>query len=226
MPVILSAQERAAVAGAQRQSRNVRHWRRYQAVLLRAEGMSVQQVAQRLGCTETSVYNWSAAYRQEGVAGVQEGSHPGAARRLDAAGEAMLTALLTENDPQAHGYQATGWTVPLLQSDLAARGYRASAATIRRTLHRLGWRWKRPKFVLGRPDPAYAEKKRGGRASGGDGGGGRCGLVWRRDNVARVPTAALSLGAPRRTGGRGGQRTHQRTHQPPGGAWRTQRGDR
>jgi len=28
-----------------------------------------------------------------------------------------------------------------------------------RTLHRLGYRWKRPKFVLGRPDRGYAEKK-------------------------------------------------------------------
>jgi len=31
--------------------------------------------------------------------------------------------------------------------------------TLRRTLKRLGYRWKRPQYVLGRPDPAYAEKK-------------------------------------------------------------------
>ncbi len=36
---------------------------------------------------------------------------------------------------------------------------REDERTVRRTLHRLGWRWKRPKYVLGRPDPAYAEKK-------------------------------------------------------------------
>jgi transposase len=69
MPLILSAQERAAVATAQRQSRNVRHWRRYQAVLLRAEGIPVQQVAQGLGCTATSVSSvdtWSAADRAKG----------------------------------------------------------------------------------------------------------------------------------------------------------------
>ena len=88
MPLTVSQQEHEALAAAQRQSRVVRHWRRYQAVLLRAEGMPVKQVAQSLGCTETSVYNWSAAYRQEGVAGVHEGSHLGAVRRLDAAGEA------------------------------------------------------------------------------------------------------------------------------------------
>jgi hypothetical protein len=39
------------------------------------------------------------------------------------------------------------------------RAVLVAAHTIRRSLHRLGWRWKRPKYVLGRPDPAYAEKK-------------------------------------------------------------------
>ncbi len=173
MPVTLSAAERAALAGAQRQSRNIRHWRRYQAVLLRGEGMPVKQVAQSLGCTETSVYNWSAAYRTQGVGGVHEGRHRGAVRRLDAVGEGVLQALLQENNPPAHGYRATGWTAPPLRTELAAQGYRASLATIRRTVHRLGWRWKRPKFVLGRSDPAYAEKKRGSRASGSYGGSGR-----------------------------------------------------
>lgn len=122
MSLVLSREERAAVAAAQQQSRNVRHWRRYEAVLLRADSMSVKPVAQSLGCTETSVYSWSAAYRAQGVVGVHEGRHLGAMRRLDTAGEATLTALLQEHDPQAHGYRATGWTVPLLQTELAARG--------------------------------------------------------------------------------------------------------
>jgi transposase len=49
--------------------------------------------------------------------------------------------------------------VPLLRAELAAAGHAAGERTIRRALHRLGWRWKRPKYVLGRPDPAYGEKK-------------------------------------------------------------------
>src|SRR5579875_1275196 len=50
---------------------------------------------------------------------------------------------------------------PLLRTQLGKQGWQASERTIRRTLRRLGWRWKRPKFVLGRPDPASAEKKSG-----------------------------------------------------------------
>ena len=82
MPLTLTAQERAALQAAQARSRTVRHWRRYQAVLLRADGVPVASVAQSLNCTETSIYNWVAAWRTDGVAGVAEGVHPGKARRL------------------------------------------------------------------------------------------------------------------------------------------------
>jgi transposase len=154
----MTAEQRAAVETAQRQSRNVRHWKRYQAVLLRANGMPLAVVAQTLGCSRVSVSQWTRAWREAGAAGVREGVHPGAVRRLDAPGEQRLSELLT-SDPQAAGYAATGWTVPLLRTELAKGGWHASGRTIRRTLHRLGWVWKRPRFVLGRPDPAYAAKK-------------------------------------------------------------------
>jgi transposase len=108
---------------------------------------------------------------------VAEGAHRGAERRLDAAAEQALEALLAEGNPQAHGHAATNWTAPLLRTELAKQGWPASERTVRRTLHRLSYRWKRPKFVLGRPDPAYAEKKSRGRASGSHGDGRRRGLV-------------------------------------------------
>jgi transposase len=156
--LVLTGEERAEVEAAQRQSRNVRHWKRYQAVLLRADGTPGVVVAQTLGCTPTSVSNWTTAWREQGVAGIREGVHPGAARRCDAAGEQALLELV-HSDPQAAGHAATGWTVALLQTELAERGWHASQKTIRRTLHRLGWVWKRPRVVLGRPDPDYDAKK-------------------------------------------------------------------
>ena len=83
----------------------------------------------------------------------------GAGAGRAAAAAARRRAALLAADPQARGHLATGWTVPLLRAELAAAGHAASERTVRRTLRRLGWRWKRPKYVLGRPDPAYAEKK-------------------------------------------------------------------
>lgn len=122
------------------------------------------------------------AWRERGGRGVAEGIHPGAERHRTA--ERLLEARLEEGDPQAHGHAATNWTAPwtapLLRSELAQQGWSASERTlrraVRRTVQRLDYRWTRPQFVLGRPDPAYAEKKSRGRASGGDGGGRRRGV--------------------------------------------------
>jgi transposase len=158
MPLTLTETQRADLDAAATRETRVRRWRRYRAVLLRAEGMTVEAVARTLGCSQASVYAWTAAWRQEGAAGLADGDHGGGQVKLDAAAEAVLTAWLA-TDPQARGYRATGWTVPLLRTELAVAGYLVSRKTIRRALHRLGYRWKRPQYVLGRPDPAYAEKR-------------------------------------------------------------------
>jgi transposase len=123
-----------------------------------ADGEQPGRVATALGCAPSSIYNWAAAWRRDGIAGLYEADHAGAPRVLDADGEALLAELLG-TDPQARGHHATGWTVPLLQTELAVHGYAPSESTLRRALHRLGYCWKRPRFVLGRPDPAYAEKR-------------------------------------------------------------------
>ncbi|HEY7122357.1 MAG TPA: hypothetical protein VH540_00270 [Ktedonobacterales bacterium] len=62
-------------------------------------------------------------------------------------------------DPQTLGEQTTGWTVPLLQHRLTQAGYQISKRALRRTLHRPGWQRTRPKYGMGKPDPADAEKR-------------------------------------------------------------------
>lgn len=160
MPLVeMTDKERVAVEAAQRATRRVREWRRLQAVRLLADGREAPAVAQALGCGVSSVYYWAEDWQAAGLAGVLDRPHAGGRpRRLDQAAEATLEQLLGD-DPQAHGMAATDWTVPLLRTALTQRGQELSERTVRRTLHRLGWRWKRPKYVLGRPDPAYETKK-------------------------------------------------------------------
>lgn len=158
MQIELSAREWNALEQAQHQEHRVRHWRRYQAIRLLAQGQSPQAVAQAVGCRLSSIYNWIASWKQAGQAGLVEGHHGGRLRRMDADGVRQLETLLAI-DPQELGEQATEWTVPLLLTQLSQAGYVVSEHTLRRTLHRLGWRWKRSRYELGRPDPAYALKK-------------------------------------------------------------------
>ena len=158
MEIVLSAEERAALAAEAAGERRARVWRRYRALLL-ADGSPPAAVARALGCSPSSVYGWAAAWRRAGLAGVRGRPHGGGVRRLDERAGPLLAGLLAE-EPQARGHHATGWTVPLIRTELAAAGHRVGERTMRRALHRLGWRWKRPKYVLGRADPAHAEKKR------------------------------------------------------------------
>lgn len=127
-------------------------------MLLLADGQTIAQVSTALACGQSTMYRWVALWRTEGVGSLAEGPHLGRLRRLDPTAEAQLQAVLG-SDPHSHGHHATGWTVPLLLGELAARGWVVHEHTLRRTLKRLGYRWKRPQYVLGRPDPAYAEKK-------------------------------------------------------------------
>jgi transposase len=153
----LTDDQREKLVEAAAEKRRVRDWRRYRAILLLAT-RDAEDVAADLGCSRASVYRWAGLYRSRGLVGLEERRRDGRPARLAGAGEAALTALLAE-DPQERGRHATGWTVPMLQDELAAAGHAVGARTIRRALHRLGWRWKRPKYVFGRPDPEYDEKK-------------------------------------------------------------------
>ena len=158
MALVLTLAQRANLEHAAAHARQTRTWKRYRAVLLLSEGLTYRQVAETLSCAESSIYGWVAHWREAGIDRLAEGPHHGRARRLDAAADQHLQALLGR-DPHTHGYAATGWTVPLLRTELAKRGWVVADRTLRRTLKRLGYRWKRPQYVLGRPDPAYAEKK-------------------------------------------------------------------
>jgi transposase len=158
MPFSLTDDQRRDLMEAMTATPRVRRWKRYRAIVLRGDGLRVPEMAKSLGCSQASVYAWTAAWRQAGVTGLTEGDHGGGRVKLGLIAEAILRTLLASN-PQAHGHRATGWTVPLLRTELATQGTRVSERTIRRALHRLGYRWKRPRYILGRPDPEYAAKK-------------------------------------------------------------------
>ncbi len=159
MGLMLNPRERAQLAEAASKEKRVRNWRRMRAIELLAEGSTPEAVAAALGCARSSVYAWAKAWRERGLWGLREGPRSGRRRSLEGRAELLLVELLEEGNPQSRGYCSTGWTVPMLRSELAKAGYVVSERTVRRTLKRVGFRWKRPKYVLGRPDPDHESKK-------------------------------------------------------------------
>lgn len=142
-----------------KQTPDARIYRRTLAVLEHDQGEPIACIARRLGVTRQSVHNWIAAYA--------ENSHPQSLADEVRSGRpslwtdelrAVFQALLGQR-PDQLGYFAVNWTVPLFQDVLAEyTGQRPSEDTVRRELDRLGYVWKRSRYVLD-PDP-LREKKR------------------------------------------------------------------
>jgi transposase len=167
--ITISNAGRRALEAIVARPRDIRQYRRAQALLWLDEGERPAAVAQRLRVHRDTIYAWAERYRQRGRQHIpvrlMDSSRPGRPRRLAERVERGLVTVL-ETAPQAQGYRASQWTTPLLCQYL--REYQAlavSAVTVRRCLHRLGYRWKRPRYVLARRSPYWRQAKGGSSAA-------------------------------------------------------------
>jgi transposase len=130
-----------------------RPFRRLQALLWRAEGRSISEVARLARASRVSVYHWCAAYQQAGrgqklAALVEEKPRSGRPRQIGPRGEQVLQSALGQSP------------LALLATQLqkCCGGERPSPAALRGRLHALGWRWKGPRYVFRQPDAQRAKK--------------------------------------------------------------------
>jgi transposase len=162
----LTARDRDLLGELARSSRDARETRRALALLDLDAGEPAARVAQRYQVGRSTVYEWAARWadatrpRDGRLRDADRSGRPPDTR--DEVEEAL--AKLMPTAPTAHGYRHPAWTTPLLLAHLTRDGVSASDTTVRRALHRLGYRWKRPRFVLSR----RAEHWR--QAKGGSGG--------------------------------------------------------
>jgi len=156
--VKLKASQRREMRTKLRQTRDARLYRRLLAVLESDRGASVSKIAELLGVSCQSVYNWIARFQKRSdAAELSDAPRSGRPARAGEVADVLLQTLLMLS-PERLGYHATHWTVPLLQDQLRQNtGEQYSSDTIRRRLHRLGYVWKRPRYALA-PDPQREKK--------------------------------------------------------------------
>jgi transposase len=144
---------------------DVRLYRRTLALLVWGRGSSVAEIASLLGVRRQSVYNWIAIYTQTyDPHCLRDDERSGRPPRWTAQFEARLADLIVRT-PDQLGYLALNWTVPLLQDHFKHQsGASFSDDTIRRALHRLGYVWKRYRYVL-EPDPELEKKTPNSRSN-------------------------------------------------------------
>ena len=104
---------------------------------------------------------WSATFKKRDVSALVDQPCSGRPRRAARLTAKRLAAAMAR-DPRRCGYLATTWTVPLLAHYLATHdGIDISQRTLRRRLHEVGWRWKRPRYVFSEREAHLAQKKGG-----------------------------------------------------------------
>jgi transposase len=135
--------------------------RRRRALALVQQGLSLNDVARRLGCAPSSVMRWMKAHERQGEAGLKVRSAPGRPRRLTARQESRLLRALLRG-PTAHGYDTDLWTTPRIAEVIEqVFGVRYHRDHVGRLLGRCGWSPQKPeRRACERDEAAIAEWKR------------------------------------------------------------------
>lgn len=161
----LTAGQRRQLRRQLKATQDARVYRRTLAVLEVAQGRPIAHVAESLGVSRESIYNWLDAYgTSRDPRELWDAERSGGPSLWTEDTREALKVLLRQT-PDELGYYALNWTVPLLQEQLReSTGVRFSDDTVRRELRRLGYVWKRGRYELA-PDPEL-EKENTGYANG------------------------------------------------------------
>jgi transposase len=127
-------------------------------LLLCAKGRTPAEIAASLFCSRSSVYRAVAAFqRGQSRRGWRAASDTEAPPKRIGWHRSLLALL--KRAPHAYGWCRTRWSCQTLALQLATRrGLRVSRETIRRTLHRLGYTWKRARHAARDDDPDRVSK--------------------------------------------------------------------
>lgn len=161
----LSSKERVRLQHLISHSHDARQLMRAYALLWIDDGDPIVEIAQRLGVSPQSVYNWVLRFQ------LRQHLHP-EARLADAARSGRpctakgvidpLIADVIDVDPRQLGYRSTVWTAPLLVVYLRKQHHIAvSSDSVSLAIARLGIRWKRPRHHLALRSDTWRQAKGG-----------------------------------------------------------------
>lgn len=161
----LAARARQTLRRIVRANADAREVRRAQALLWLDQHESVPQVAKRIGRTRQAIYRIVARYQARRALPVEQRirdqprrGRPGIKRQR---ARQVIQELLAQS-PARFRYRSPIWTVPMLRCQVQRRlKCKVSARTVRRALHQLRHRYKRPRLVLAQRPVTWRQSKGG-----------------------------------------------------------------
>ena len=118
--------------------------RRRRAIALLEQGLSLNEVARRIGCHASSVMRWRNVVDEAGTKGLEPKPVPGRPPKLQAKQKTKLIQALLKG-AMAHGYRTDLWTTQRI-ADLIQKqfGVKYHKDHVGRLMHELGWSHQKP----------------------------------------------------------------------------------
>ena len=162
---VLKPTERPALEDLIARARDARVVRRACGVLWLHDGESADDIAERLGVSRQTVYNWAERFLERAghdletrLADAERSGRPCTAQGVI---DPLIEAVI-DLDPHDFGYRSTVWTAPLLVHYLSdTYKIAVSCPSVRLALTRVRIRWKRPRYRFVRRPDTWRQAKGG-----------------------------------------------------------------
>jgi putative transposase len=130
-------------------------------VLLASDGLSPTEIAGVLFCSRTTVYAVAARFVREKQAAFFDRRRRGPKLSLEEPANERIERLVEEGSPASHGWLRSRWSCKLLAVELFKEQIAlVSRETIRRALHRMGLRWRRPRPIPPEKDSEHRREQK------------------------------------------------------------------
>lgn len=119
------------------------------------KGHSPELIAEILGISRSSIYDWLRRYRAEGESALDTRAAPGAPRAITAGLRWWLRKTVLRSTPVDHGYDTVLWTRKILAALLERRfGVRVAESTVGLHLRALDLSYQQPRYRAAEQDRA------------------------------------------------------------------------
>jgi putative transposase len=147
--IIIAPQVRSDLIIEMKRARSPSRRLRMHIALLVSDGRSPTEISRVLLCSRTTVYAVASRFLREERVALDDRARRGPGPLLsEKKADKRIEKLLKEDSPIDHGWLRSRWSCKLIALQLLReRAACASRETVSRALHRLGFRWRRPRPV-------------------------------------------------------------------------------
>jgi len=142
-------------------SLSVRVWERYRIISELAKGRTLLQVADRVGCHFTVVYDWLHKFNETGFASFESAPNPKGRPPIISSNQIRSLIRVATSRPEDLGLPFTDWSVAKLHDYCAERGLLPDCTDewVRRLLRREGLTYQRTRSWKRSNDALFEQKK-------------------------------------------------------------------